>query len=407
LHRPVISSILVKPASADCNLHCTYCFYHDRPTDPYLAVRGRHVMDDDTLRVLIRQGMRLMPQVATFGWQGGEPMLTGIDFFRRVVQYEQECGQSGQSVCNGVQTNATLIDDEWAQLFAQYSFLLGVSLDGPQQWHDHYRTTASGHGSHERILQNIEILRHHRAEFNILTVVNNVTGDHPVEIYEFMMEHDFRYLQFIPCVELDPETGDLTDFSVRAQQFGDFMCTVFDLWYNDGQPEVSIRLFDNLLLAYAGHGPQVCQFQEECGDYVVVEYNGDVYPCDFYVRKQLYLGNLHEQPLDEMANSKTAVSFRKRKRRADPACAECAWLHICHHGCPLMRDHNPNGRTHYLCQAYQQIFAHADTRLKELSKRVPPPPSPEATVQPQHVGRNDPCPCGSGKKYKKCCGRRH
>jgi uncharacterized protein len=407
LHRPVISSILVKPASADCNLHCTYCFYHDRPTDPYLAVRGRHVMDDDTLRVLIRQGMRLMPQVATFGWQGGEPTLTGIDFFRRVVEYQQEYGRSGQSVCNGVQTNATLIDDEWAELFARYNFLLGVSLDGPRQWHDHYRTTVNGSGSYDRILQNIEILRRHRAEFNILTVVNDVTGDHPTEVYSFMMEHDFRYLQFIPCVELDPETGKLTAFSVRPLQFGDFMCTIFDLWYNDGQPKVSIRLFDNLLLAYAGHGPQVCQFQEECGDYVVVEYNGDVYPCDFYVRKSLYLGNIHEQALDQMASSKMAVDFRRRKRRGDPACAECAWQHICNHGCPLMRDHNPTGHTHYLCKAYQQIFAYADERLRELSRRVPPPPPPpEQTAQERRVGRNDPCPCGSGKKYKKCCGRR-
>jgi uncharacterized protein len=149
LAKPVITSILVKPASADCNLHCTYCFYHDRPTDPYLEVRGKHVMDDATLQVLIREGMRLMPQAATFGWQGGEPTLTGIDFFRRVVEYQQKFGRSGQSVCNGVQTNATLIDDEWAQLFAQYKFLLGVSLDGPKQWHDHYRTTAGGHGSYD------------------------------------------------------------------------------------------------------------------------------------------------------------------------------------------------------------------------------------------------------------------
>jgi uncharacterized protein len=410
LHKPVITSILVKPASADCNLHCTYCFYHDRPTDPYLEVRGRHVMDDATLQVLIREGMRLMPQVATFGWQGGEPTLTGIDFFRRVVEYQQKFGRSGQSVCNGVQTNATLIDDEWAQLFAQYNFLLGVSLDGPPRWHDHYRTTVSGLGSHERIMQSIATLRRHRAEFNILTVVNNVTGDHPTEIYQYMMDNNFRYLQFIPCVELDPETGDLTDFSVKPQQFADFMCAIFDLWYNGGQPEVSIRVFDNLLLAHAGHGPQVCQFQQECGDYVVVEYNGDVYPCDFYVRKPLYLGNLHDQPLDAMASSDRAVAFRKRKRHGDPACKECAWLHICNHGCPMMRDHNPSGHGHYLCKAYQQIFGYADARRKEFSKRVapPPPPSPppEQAAHAGRVGRNDPCPCGSGKKFKKCCGRR-
>jgi uncharacterized protein len=403
---PVISSILVKPASADCNLHCTYCFYHDRPTDPYLEVKGRHIMDDATLQVLIREGMRLMPQVATFGWQGGEPTLTGIDFFQRVVQYQQQFGRSGQSVCNGVQTNATLIDDQWAELFAHYNFLLGVSLDGPKHWHDHYRIAVNGHGSYDRVMDSIEILRRHRAEFNILTVVNHITGDYADEIFGFMIEHDFGYLQFIPCVERDPATGQLTDFSVRPQQFGDFMCRIFDLWYNDGQPETSVRLFDNLLLAYAGHGPQVCQFQEECGDYVVVEYNGDVYPCDFYVRKHLYLGNLHQQPLDEMARCETAVAFRKRKRSGDPACDACPWRHICNHGCPLMRDNNPSEHTNYLCSAYQQIFAYADRRLEQLSARIPPPPPPVQEPPGERVGRNDPCPCGSGVKYKKCCGRR-
>ena len=408
MQKPIISSILVKPASADCNLHCTYCFYHDRPTDPYLEARGRHLMDDATLRVLIREGMRLMPQVATFGWQGGEPMLTGIGFFRRVVAYQQEFGRSGQSVCNGVQTNATLIDDQWAELFARYNFLLGVSLDGPRQWHDHYRTGVNGQGSFDRVMQSIEALRRHGAEFNILTVVNQLTANYPDEILGFMLEHDFRYLQFIPCVELDPRTGRLTGFSVRPQQFGGFLCRIFDLWYNDGQPQASIRLFDNLLLAYAGHGPQVCQFQEECGDYVVVEYNGDVYPCDFYVQKDLLLGNLHEGKLEQMASSPTAGAFRKRKRHGDPACESCRWRHICNHGCPLMRDHNPDGGQHYLCPAYQQLFAYAEQRLKDLSKQVPPPaPSQEPVPSTEPVGRNDPCPCGSGKKYKKCCGGRH
>jgi uncharacterized protein len=282
--RPVISSILVKPASADCNLHCTYCFYHDRPTDPYGEVRGRHVMDDATLQVLIREGMRIMQPNATFGWQGGEPMLTGIDFFRRVVEYEQKFGRSGQYVCNGVQTNGTLVDDEWAQLFADYHFLLGVSMDGPAHLHDHYRITSGGQGTHAQVLKGTQILDRHNAEYNILSVVNRLTAEHATEIWQYMQERDFRFLQFIPCVERDPTTGQLTKFSVLPQQFGDFLCEIFDLWYNDGDPQVSVRLFDNLLLAYAGHGPQVCQFQQECGDYVVVEYNGDVYQAGRHIQ---------------------------------------------------------------------------------------------------------------------------
>jgi uncharacterized protein len=408
LPRSVISSILVKPASADCNLHCEYCFYHERPTDPYHEIRGRHVMDDATLRVLIREGMRVMAQTATFGWQGGEPTLTGIDFFRRVVEYQQKFGRSGQYVCNGVQTNGTLIDDEWAELFARYSFLLGVSLDGPRQWHDHYRQRSDGQGSYDRVMRGIEILARHQAEFNILTVVNRLTADHPQAIWDFMLDRGFAYLQFIPCVERDPATGELADFSVLPGQLGDFLCAVFDLWYNHGQPVASVRLFDNLVLAYAGHGSQVCQFQQECGEYVVVEYNGDVYPCDFYVESELRLGNVREQPLDLLATSDKAVTFRTRKRQGDPACEHCPWLHICNHGCPLMRDHNPVGHTHYLCEAYQQLFAYSEERLKELAKRVPPPPQPSEDVSRlvPKVGRNDLCPCGSGKKFKRCCGRK-
>jgi uncharacterized protein len=374
----MISSILAKPASADCNLHCTYCFYHDRPTDPYGQVRGRHVMDDATLRTLIREGMRLMAPASSFSWQGGEPLLTGIDFFRRVVQYEQQYGRSGHAVSNTVQTNGTLIDEEWARLFAQYHFLLGVSLDGPQPWHDHYRVTADGQGTYDLVHKGIACLRRHHVEFNILAVVNRVTGNHPREIWRYMRDQGFGFLQFIPCVERDPATGELAEFSVLPHQFGDFMCEIFDLWYNGGQLQISVRLFDNLLLAYAGHGPQVCQFQRECGDYVVVEYNGDVYPCDFYVEERLRLGNLHEQPLDEIASSPPAAAFKARKRRGDPACAACRWLPICNHGCPMLRDHNPQRdatgrRSHYLCSAYQQIFRHSEARLRELAVRVPPP----------------------------------
>jgi uncharacterized protein len=168
-----------------------------------------------------------------------------------------------------------------------------------------------------------------------------------------------------------------------------------------------VRLFDDLLLAYAGHEPQICQFQQECGDYVVIEYNGDAYPCDFYVETRFYLGSLRQHPLDELAASATAVAFRQRKRQGDPLCHGCPWRHICNHDCPLMRDHNPEGHTHYLCQAYRQFFAYSEERLRQMSKRIPPPP-PVTRIERAgpEVRRNDACPCGSGKKYKKCCGRR-
>jgi uncharacterized protein len=334
-------------------------------------------MDDATLGAMIRQGMQIMAPASSFSWQGGEPLLTGIDFFRRVVAYQQQFGQSGHLVTNVVQSNGTLINDDWASLFAQYHFLLGISLDGPQQLHDHYRVTASGEGTYDLVQKGIEYLRSHHVEFNILSVVNRVTAEHPRDIWHYMHEQGFGFLQFIPCVERDPLTGRLSEFSVLPQQFGDFMCEIFDLWYHGGQPQTSVRLFDNLLLAFAGHGPQVCQFQRECGDYIVVEYNGDVYPCDFYVEDQWYLGNLHEQSLAEIAST-PFKAFKARKRCGDPACESCRWLPICNHGCPMMRDHNPQRnplgeRSHYLCSAYQQIFNHAEDRLRGLAVRVPPP----------------------------------
>ena len=332
-------------------------------------------------------------------------MLAGLPFFQRVVEYQQRFGHAGQSVSNGVQTNAALIDDEWARFFADYRFLLGVSLDGPRQWHDHYRLRPDGQGTYEQVMRGIAALRRQEVEFNILTVVNNVTADHPDEILKFMLEQGFRYLQFIPCVELDPRTGKQADFSVSPGQFGDFLCRTFDLWYNHGQPEVSVRLFDNLLLAYAGHGPQVCQFQQECGDYVVVEYNGDVYPCDFYVETRFHLGSIHQQPLQEIAAGAAAIAFRQRKRQGDPLCHTCSWQPICNHDCPSMRDHNAEGPTHCLCQAYRQFYAYSEGRLRQMSQRIPPPPTMAASTGPV-PGRNDACPCGSGKKWKKCCGRR-
>jgi len=377
--RPVLSSILVKPTSADCNLHCTYCFYHDRLSDPYRQNCGRHMMDDDTLRALIKQGLQMMAPASSFSWQGGEPLLTGIDFFQRVVDYQQYFGQRGHSVSNGVQTNGTLINEEWAKLFAQYHFLLGISLDGPKQLHDHYRVTVSGEGTYDLVNKGIRCLQRHNVDFNILSVVNRVTGEYPKDIWSYMCDQGFSFLQFIPCVERDPVTGKLTDYSVLPQQFGNFMCEIFDLWYHGGQPQVSVRLFDNLLLAFAGHGPQVCQFKRECGDYVVVEYNGDVYPCDFYVEDQLFLGNLHKQPINEIVHSPLALAFKARKLHGDPACESCRWLPICNHGCPMMRDHNPTGeRTHFLCSAYQQIFQHVEDRLRKLAVRIPPlsPTSP-------------------------------
>lgn len=411
-----LQSLLVKPASADCNLHCTYCFYHDRPTDPYRET-SHHRMDDQVLAAMIRQYMALSGSVASFGWQGGEPLLTGVDFFRRVIEYQKRFGRSGQSVGNGVQTNGCLITREWAELFRTYHFLVGVSLDGPEEVHDFYRRTVSEAGSFERVMEGIRILREYGVEFNILSVVNRRTAEMADTLYEFFLSHDLRYLQYIPCVEVDPETGERAEFAVTSDQYGRFLCRLFDRWYNNGQPEVSIRLFDNLLSFYAGYELEQCEFKEQCGQYVVVEYNGDVYPCDFLVEERFYLGNLLRTPLGEIMEGPRFRAFLEKKPGPFRECTSCRWQALCHNGCPRLR-YVLRGRfedRHALCSAYQRFFAYSAERLQALSDQwiaqgriEPGPRRAERRLQsavPKRVGRNDPCPCGSGKKYKKCCGR--
>ena len=228
-------SLLIKPASGDCNLHCTYCFYHDRVTDPYKQQSKRR-MGPEVLDALIKQGMRLDRRHATFGWQGGEPTLMGLDFYKKVVELQQKYGARGQAVSNGLQTNGVLLNPDWAGFLRQYHFLLGVSLDGPAKYHDHYRVYSNGGPTHERVLDTLHMLEENRVEYNVLSVVNNLTGGHPVEIYDYFLSEGFFYLQFIPCVEVDPTTGQITEFSVGPEQYGDFLCALFDRWYNNGEP---------------------------------------------------------------------------------------------------------------------------------------------------------------------------
>ncbi|MBC7237570.1 MAG: anaerobic sulfatase maturase, partial [Chloroflexi bacterium] len=404
------------PASGDCNLHCTYCFYHDRPTDPYKEQRRRR-MSSEVLDALIRQGMALEPRHATFGWQGGEPTLAGLDFFEQVVKLQQKYGHPGQAVSNGMQTNGLLLDRDWARFLREYRFLVGVSLDGPASYHDIYRTFPNGSPTHERVIQVLRMLRQYRVEFNILAVVNRVTADHGPEIYDYFVSQGFDFLQFIPCVEVDPATGELTDFSVEPERFGDFLCAVFDRWYNGGDPQTSVRDFDAILAVYLGQPAPLCCYQERCGSYVVVEYNGDLYPCDFLVRQDLYLGNLMRTTLEEVFQSEALQRFAEAKADPRPECQACRWLPLCHQGCPRFV-HAIGRRQHYLCRAYQRFFAHAHgaflalrDRLQQRTMLASPnslkaESSPMPVTPPRPIGRNDPCPCGSGKKYKHCCGRR-
>jgi len=402
-------SLLIKPASADCNLSCGYCFYHQRSTDPYKS-NPMHRMSDDVLVSLVSQYLSIAGQYSAFSWQGGEPLLMGIEFFKKVVEFQQMYGYSGQYVGNSLQTNAILITPDLAKLFHNYNFLLGISLDGPEEYHDHYRKNSGGNGTFNKVIESINILREHKVEFNILSVVNDLTAKKPDEIYRFFVENKFNFLQFIPAVDFDKETGQLTDYSVKAKDYGDFLCKLFDLWYNNGNPLISIRTFDNIATIYAGIKSEACVYMKECGSYAVIEYNGDVYPCDFFVEEPLLLGNLMETSLKDIVTGEKMQAFSRQKcNGSTQACQDCRWEYICHCGCQHYRF---NGGMDYLCEAYQQFFAYTESRFKVLSEMLKRQIAhqnqqtasvKQTEVPPRVVGRNDPCPCGSGKKYKKCC----
>lgn len=403
-----VKSLLIKPASGDCNLHCTYCFYHDRVTDPYKSQRRRR-MSAQVLEEMIRQAMALNPRQAVFGWQGGEPTLCGLGFFQQAVALQKKHGRAGQSVSNGLQTNGLLLDKDWADFLREYHFLVGVSLDGPAKYHDRYRVYANGAPTHARVMATLRMLEEQRVEFNVLSVVNNVTSDHAAEIYDYLLSEGFRFLQFIPCVEVDPHSGRITDFSVRPEQYGDFLCELFDAWYNQGNPQASVRDFEAFLAVYLGQEAPMCSYQKEGGSYLVVEYNGDLYPCDFLVRDDLYMGNLMETALNEVFESDRLRDFARKKADPRPECQQCAWLPLCNQGCWRFVGADGSKR-HYLCRAYQQFFAHSYTGFMKLRDDVlvrmgvPLAEAPAPPVLP--VGRNAPCPCGSGRKYKNCCGKK-
>lgn len=401
--------LLIKPSSADCNLGCKYCFYHDRPTNPYKSDQIPR-MTDKVLESMISQYLSIVGQYTSFSWQGGEPLLMGLDFYKKVVEYQQRYGYSGQYVGNSLQTNAILITPELAKLFHDYNFLLGISLDGPKELHDYYRQYYDGNGTFDKVMESIKILTAYKVEFNILSVINDLTVKKPDEIYDFFFDNRFYFMQFIPAVEFD-NNGQPTEYSVKPNDYGNFLCKLFDRWYNNGNPTVSIRTFDNIVTIYAGIRSESCVYMKECGNYAVIEYNGDVYPCDFFVEEDLKLGNLMETPFKEIINNPKMQSFSKMKcNDSYKACQDCQWEYICHCGCQHYRF---QGEMDYLCESYRQFFDYADKRLKILGEKIKRQRETEM-VQRLHqqeiqnntakiVNRNDPCPCGSGKKYKKCC----
>ncbi|GBE30790.1 MAG TPA: anaerobic sulfatase maturase [Bacteroidetes bacterium] len=366
-----LQTVLVKPAGPDCNMACSYCFYLKKAE--LFKEHAIHRMRDDILEELIKQVMQQGGRQVTFGWQGGEPTLMGLPFFQKVVEFQQKYGR-GQTVGNGLQTNGLLIGRKWVQLLDRYKFLVGLSLDGPKHVHDHYRHQSPTKGSWEKVVDTAHRLLDRGVATNALAVVTDYSSQHAEEIYTYLRDLGLVNMQFIPCLETDPnDPSKVADYSVSADAMGEFLKTTFDLWYRDfesGNRQISIRFFDSVFHSYVDRQAPDCHLQPECGTYTVIEYNGDVYSCDFFVEADWKLGNIMQGDLIDMLNSPRQRRFGKLKSDMPEECADCRWLKYCYGGCTKDRINNTadNGSNHF-CLSMKMFFDHADERLTQLAAR--------------------------------------
>jgi len=364
-------SLLIKPASADCNLRCEYCFYLDHMRlYPQASV---HRMPDEVLERVVRSYLETSQPVYSFVWQGGEPLLMGSRFFERVTDLQMAYARRGSDVSNAIQTNATLITDRLARFLRSYRFLTGVSVDGPAELHDVYRRDASGEGSHQRVMEGLSNLKRNQAEFNILTLVNDKNVSHPEKVYDYLVDElGAQFLQFIECVEWEGE-GSVAPYCVTPDQWGAFLCAIFDRWYARDTRKISIRLFDTIIAKLVTGQDICCTAGNDCRQYFVVEYNGDVYPCDFHVLPDLKLGNVMTHTWAEMAESHAFKAFGARKRSVHTACTTCPYLRFCSGDCPKNRVGHTGGdadRLSYLCAGWKRFYAHTLPRFEELAEAV-------------------------------------
>lgn len=353
--------ILVKPVSWDCNLRCDYCFYLKTQG---VYPEGRHLMNPETAEHMIKSYLELGYPVSVFIWQGGEPTLCGLEFFQHVVELEKKYGRRGQMIGNAFQTNGMLIDENWAEFFSRNSFLVGLSMDGPEQSHNQFRKDPRGKGSFDRVWNAARILRAGNVEFNILSMVTRENQGRAQEIYRFFKEAGFQYLQFIPALDLDPATGDLAGFSPSPEGLREFLAELFELWWPD-RGKTSIRDFE-WLIAPNWQG-RLCIFSEHCAPYLAIEHNGDIYPCDFFVRPREKIGNLLSDKLSlEQQFRNREQGFTPRKKWLSRSCRDCPWLRFCFGGCLREREpkNNPDPKKSIYCPAYAGLFERAWTKIK-------------------------------------------
>jgi len=365
-----LSSLLIKPAGPDCNLNCTYCFYLEK--DKLFNLTKKHRMSEETLKEIYVQLNEQADDYISITWQGGEPSLMGLPFYKKSLEMHDKYTPD-KIIEYGFQTNGILLNKYWAKFFSDNRFLLGLSLDGPEHIHDKYRLNAGGKGTFQTVFDNAKMLLDNNVLVNAMICVNDYSADYPEEIYNFHKELGLTFMQFIPILEPCKEDPSRSaDYSVNADKYGKFLCRIFDLWmadFKDGVPTTSIRNFESVFFNYVGYECPECTLQNECGKYVVVEHNGNVYPCDFFVEEELLLGNIHKDKLIKMLNSGKQTKFGTVKKNKKEICASCEWLSKCFGGCPKDRIKNPYDREHfYFCESTKTFLTHADKELTGLAE---------------------------------------
>ncbi|MFP4115032.1 MAG: anaerobic sulfatase maturase [Spirochaetota bacterium] len=393
-------SLLIKPASGECNLRCDYCFYLEK-CDLFPS-RGRRRMSEETLTAMLESYFSTPQPNYTFAWQGGEPTLMGLDFFKLVVELQQKLAPRGARITNGIQTNGTLITDEFAEFLADYRFLVGISIDGPPHIHDRYRTSAFGGATHAQVLRGLDRLKAAGAEVNALTVVNGLNVDKAAVVYSYLRDElELLWHQYIPLVEFDGHSRRLP-FAITGEQWGRFLNELFESWYPDDTRRVSVRLFDSILQALA-HGTYAqCTMAGTCSSYVVVEHTGSIYPCDFFVEPHLELGSVLERGIAAARRTPCATQFAAQKSRWPGECARCPYLMLCSGDCPRMRaEQGPS----VLCDGWKAFYERRLDAFRSLAREVPGDNGGVDRLM-RETAPDAPCFCGSGRRFGNCHGGR-
>jgi uncharacterized protein len=370
LSAPPAFHLLVKPTGAVCNLKCTYCFYLSKEK---LYPGGRFRMTEEMLEIYLRQLIESHrhPEVAV-AWQGGEPMLMGLDFFRKSVSIQQKYRRPGMTILNTIQTNGTLINDEWAAFFREHGFLVGISVDGPRLRHDAFRKDKQGRPTFDRVMEGLDHLKKHEVDFNALVTIHKANADNPLDVYHFLRDElGIRYIQFIPIVERRKDSDKTLEFSVSAGQYGRFLIAVFEDWIRRDVGEVFVNMFDVALANWAGEPPSLCVFSPTCGMTLAMEHNGDLYSCDHFVSPENLLGNISEVPIIELVASPKQQNFGRNKRDFLPRyCRECQVNFACHGGCPkdrFIKTPKDEPGLNYLCKGYKAFFKHIDRPMRIMT----------------------------------------